>query len=256
MTDQQENPHRKSALPSTGPRKTLRPGRYYSRLALRTALWAAIIAGCFAYAVHEGVFMPAAPSAAPKTPPAVRRPREELPMAVVPTYAPPQADSLALIRAAPRGRASTPVPQQKAAIPRLVSNTSGRWFAKINFSPESTDGLQEPPQEETRRRPDDGEIAITKAALGRKIKVKGARPVSASLEKRYASVDKEAERLRSESVRKAEAAEIARKQRQRGHIELSAIILAAAALLAIAASRIIRAWRSIQKPDGTHWTLK
>jgi len=176
-------------------------------------------------------------------------------MAVVPAYAPPQADSLTMIKAPPRGSVSTPVPQ-KAAIPRLVSNSSGRWFAKIDFRSGEAGELQEPMQEEARRGPGDGEIAITQAALSRKIKVRGARPVSASLEKRYASVDKEAEKLRSEFRRKAEAAEIARKQRLRKQIELSALILAIAAMLAIAASRIVKAWRAIQKPDGTHWTLK
>jgi len=255
MTDQSENITRKSALPSTGPRKTLRPVRYYSRLALRTALWTAILISCFAYAVNEGAFRPAAPSAAQKARSAAQPPRQDPPMAVAPAYAPPQPDSLKLVKAAPRARASKPVPQ-KAALPRLVSNTSGRWFAKVNFRSGGAGELREPTQEEARRGPGDGEIAIDQAALSKKIKVKGARPVSASLEKRYASADKEAEKLRSEFDSKAEAGEIERKRQLRGHIALSAAILALAALLVVAASRIIKAWRAIQKPEGKHWTLK
>ncbi len=255
MTDLPENKTRKSALPSTGPRKTLRPVRYFSLLALRTALWTAIIIACFVYAVNEGALRPAALSAVKKSSLAVQRPRQEVPMAVVPAYAPPQADSLALVKPAPRGGASAPA-QQKAPLPRLVSNTSGRWFAKVDFRPAGSGALQEPAQEATPRGPGDGEVALSKAALSKKIKVGGARPVSASLEKRYSSVDKEAERLRSEYNRKTEAEEIKRKQKLQGHIELSALILALAAVLAVAASRIIKAWRAIQKPDGTHWTLK
>ncbi len=255
MTDQPENKARKSALPSTGPRKTLRPGRYFSLLALRTALWTAILVACFAYAVNEGAFRPGFISAEKKTSPAEQRPRQETPMAVVPEYAPPQADSLALVKAAPRGGAGRPV-RQKEASPRLVSNTPGRWFAKIDFRSAGSGAVQEPGQEAAPRGPADGEVALNKAALAKKIKVGGARPVSASLEKRYSTVDKEAERLRSEHNRKAEAEEIKRKQKLQGHIELSAALLALAAFLAIAASRVIKAWRAIQKPDGTHWTLK
>lgn len=255
MTDLPENKTRKSALPTTGPRKTLRPGRYFFRLALRTALWTSIIIACFVYAVNEGAFRPAAVSGEKKPSLTAQRPVQEVPMAVVPAYAPPRADSLALVKPPPRGGASKPV-RQKAPLPRLVSNTSGRWFAKVDFRPAGSAALQEPGQEVTPRGPGDGEVALTKAALTKKIKVGGARPVSASLEKRYSSVDKEAERLRSEFKRKAEAGEIKRKQELRGHLEVSAVILALAAVLAVAASRILKAWRAIQKPEGTHWTLK
>jgi hypothetical protein len=253
--DLPENKTRKSALPSTGPRKTLRPGRYYSLLALRTALWTAILIACFAYAVNEGAFRPETVAAAKKPSLAVQRPRQEIQMAVVPAYAPPQADSLALVKAAPRGTTSAPA-RQKAPIPRLASGASGRWFAKIDFRPAGSGALQEREREEAPRGPGDGEVALTKAALTKKIKVGGARPVSASLEKRYSTVDKEAERLRSEHNRKAEAEKIKRKRELRGQIELSALMLALAVVLAVAASRIIKAWRAIQKPDGTHWTLK
>lgn len=241
------------AAPDNAPRRTLRPGRYYSLLAFRTALWTSLALGCFVCAFKEGVF-PAGEHAVKKTASQAARPAQELPMAAVPSYVPPQADSLSMVKAAP-GRSESPAPGAAAGrgVPRLASTDPGRWFAQVKFRrPEAAADREEAASADA----GDGAVSITREAFSRKIKVRGGRPVSAAAARRYASVDKEAEQLRASLRARTEAAEAARKKLLRERLELAALILALAAALTAAASRLISAWRSIHRPDGPHWTLK
>lgn len=245
----------KSPVPRGAPRKTLRPWRYYPLLALRTAALTAIVLACFAYAVREGAFEPA-PAAVERPEPVPAPAVLETPMAVFPAAERPRSDSLAMVKTPARTAEKAPA-RQAAGRPRLSPEASGRWFAKVDFqrrgeNQEETAEAAEAP----RRNLPDGAVVIGGAELSRKIKVKGSRPVPPAAARRYSLVDKEAEGLRLERLRLAEAAEAARQRELRKRAALAALALALLAALSVAASRVISAWRSIHKPDGPHWTLK
>ena len=241
----------KSPVPRGAPRKTLRPWRYYSLLALRTAALTAIVLACFGYAVREGAFEPA-PAEVRRPEPAPAPAVTEMPLAVFPAAERPRTDSLAMVKA-PARTAEKSLARQAPARPRLSPEASGRWFARVDFQ---RGGETREETETPRRNLPDGAVVIGGAELSRKIKVKGSRPVPPAAAKRYSLVDKEAEGLRLERLRLAESAEAARQRELRKRAALAALALALLAALSVAASRIISAWRSIHKPDGPHWTLK
>lgn len=237
---------------------TLHGGRALFFLLLRTFLWTAVILACGLYYVNKSLLpapvKPAAAAAArakrPTRQPALKKPPEP-----PPAQGPEMADPLSLITA-PKAGATAAAPSKKtSAVPRLKTVTfagSGGSFVPI--------GQAEPEEDRgslAENAPRDQEaVLLPAAALSKKVKVKGARPVPVLTGKKYSGMDPEADFLRERVRRQAAAAEALKKQLLNEELMLAGWL----ALLALAAtlipSGVIKAWRLIQKPEGSHWTLR
>ncbi len=91
---------------------------------------------------------------------------------------------------------------------------------------------------------------------GKTIQIAGAKPVSEAMERRYAGKDPESEMRKARERAKAEEAEAAAKRLLRDQLKLSAILMVVGLFVMIFGSRILRAMRLLDEPEGTHWTLK
>jgi hypothetical protein len=169
---------------------------------------------------------------------------------------PTAPDSTSLVKA---GKALTENPQRNSrSAPRAVGKPrlkavkmggSGGNFARINenktntYSAEQNDAL-------------DGKIILTPSDLTKKIKVKGAKPISIEQAKRYADTDYEAEELREAQRMKDEKVELARKRVLFEKLGFLVLTTLSGLALMLLGSRIIRALHLLKKPEGPHWTLK
>ncbi|MCX5791996.1 MAG: hypothetical protein NTY45_07240 [Elusimicrobia bacterium] len=244
-------------------------------LLLRTAVWAALILASGLYCVKEGALngfkwnrpVTTAPQAEnlPVEKPVVLPAPDRAAPAAAGTARTAPADPLALIKQdePPPRRAS---PDRKpaarggpAAIPRMRPVTfggSGGNFARLTADePAGSGAAAHPPAAGGRARAEDG-VVLTPGALSKKIRVKGAAPVSPAAEKRYTGEDPEAEKLRAAVRAKAEAAAAARRQLRREQFMAAGLLLLAALAIILIPSRLIKAWRLLERPEGKHWTLK
>jgi len=161
-------------------------------------------------------------------------------------------DSVAMVKTgrAPAGDQSESAGSAaRASRPRLRPvgfGSSGGKFATPMY---------EEPAAARARRPEDG-ILLKPSDLTKKIKVKGAGPVSPAKAKRYSGIDPEAEALRARVRAKAAAAEAARKRLLLKKLELSGLIALLGLAVILAGSRVIRALRLLKRSEGAHWTLK
>ncbi|HNW43713.1 MAG TPA: hypothetical protein PKI19_04360 [Elusimicrobiales bacterium] len=258
-----------SSLPLNRPKATLRPARALFRLLLRTALWTAVILACGLYCFKEvalpGFSRPRSaqqsinaavplPAAESRTRPAAGRFRTAA------------TDPLALIKPAAlpaesgeEGAARRPARPAAAGIPRMKTmgfGESGGGFAPMRTA---AAGAARPARARAAAAADSGGeegVILPAAALSGKIGMKGSAPVSAAAEKRYSGADKEAEALRAAVRARTEASEALKKRLRNEQLILAGWILLAATGLMLTASRLIRAWRQLDKPEGKHWTLK
>jgi hypothetical protein len=167
------------------------------------------------------------------------------------------ADPLSLITA-PKAGAGTHEKKvaraQSAARTRLKAVTFGGSGG--NFVPLGQEEQEQAPgRAETAPRDQDA-VLLPASAMLSSVKVKGARPVPAAAGKKYSGVDPEAEFLRERMRQQATAAEAAKFQLRSEKLLLAGWL----AMLSLAAmlipSRVIKAWRLIHRPEGSHWTLK
>ena len=175
------------------------------------------------------------------------------------------ADPLALIRAEeppPRRAGDVRKPAARggpAAIPRLRPVTfggSGGNFARLTADePAGPGAAAQPPAAGGRARAEDG-VVLAPGALSKKIRVKGSAPVSPAAEKRYTGADPEAEKLRAAIRAKNEAAVAERRQLRREQFMAAGLLLLTALGIILIPSRLIKAWRLLERPEGKHWTLK
>ena len=100
------------------------------------------------------------------------------------------------------------------------------------------------------------EIILTPYDLTKKIKVKGAKPVSVEQAKLYTDMDLEAEALREARRLEAIETELLRKNLLHEKLWLVALITLLGIAMMLLGSRVIRALRLLKKPEGKHWTLK
>jgi len=255
-----------SLAPLNSPKKTLHPVRAAVWLALRTALWTALILASGLYCANEGILPQRGKPPAGKeiihkpAPIPARQKSSRLPAAgAVRTAA---TDPLALIKPGKplpgleRKAASRRAP---AAIPRMRPATfgsSGGGFAPLLADyAENRASAPSPAATDRKAREEEG-VFLGQAALSKKVRLKGARPVSAAAEKRYTGTDREAGELRAVILSRAEAAEAERKRLRRGRLILAGWIVLAALAIMLIASRVVKAWRLLEKPEGKHWTLK
>lgn len=242
------------------PKATLHAGRALFYLLLKTFLWTAVLLACGLYYANESLrpapVKPAAAAAAraKKTP---RTPALKEPPKAPPPQGPEMADPLSLITA-PKAGANTYEKKgaraQTAARTRLKAVTFGGSGG--NFVPLGQEEQERAPGRTKSAPRDQDAVLLPASAMLRSVKVKGARPVPAAAGKKYSGVDPEAEFLRERMRRQAAAAEEAKLQLRNEKLLLSFWL----ALLALAAmlipSRVIKAWRLIHRPEGSHWTLK
>jgi len=227
---------------------------------LLTAFWTALVLAAGLYGVKRVLERePAAPAAPVAAEPAPEPGTESLPpperLPAGAGYGPgPKAGSLALIK---KGKLpEDPEPDavsRQASRPRLRPASfggSGGNFAGPGLSEET-----EEPAPARRRNTPEG-VILNQAALVKKIKVKGARPVPVATAKRYSGIDPESEALRFFRQRQAEAQAESYKQLRREQLTLSGLILLSILALMVAGSRVIHALRLIEKADGPHWTFK
>ena len=227
---------------------------------LLTGFWTALVLAAGLYGVKRVLerdpSVPAAAAAVPPMPEQEDAPLpapERLPLADA-GYGPgPKAGSLALVKKGKLPEDPGPDAVSRAARPRLRPTSfgsSGGNFASPGFSRETAD------QSPARRQIPDEAVVLNQAALTKKIAVKGARPVSAATAKRYSGIDLESEALRLFKLRQEEARAASYKQLRREQLTLSALISLLIITLTVLGSRVIHALRLIEKPDGSHWTLK
>ncbi|PKQ19286.1 MAG: hypothetical protein CVT66_10875 [Actinobacteria bacterium HGW-Actinobacteria-6] len=227
---------------------------------LLTAFWTALLAAAGLYGFKLVLERePAAPEAPVAAEPVTAQDDEalpapeRLPLADAGNGSAPSAGSLALVKKGKLPEDPGPDAVSRAARPRLrpVSfGGSGGNFASPGFGEET--GAPAP----ARRRNLPEGVILNQAALAKKIKVKGARPVPAGTAKRYSGMDPESEALRFFRQRQTEARAESFKQLRREQLLLSGLILLSIVALMVAGSRVIHALRLIEKPDGPHWTLK
>jgi len=228
---------------------------------LLTAFWTALVVAAGLYGVKRVLERePAAPEAPVAAEPAAAQEDEalpapeRLPLADAGSGAAPSAGSLALVKKEKFPEDPEPdAPSRQAARPRLRPASfggSGGNFPRPGFSEET-----EAPVPARRRNLPEG-VILNQAALAKKIKVKGARPVSVATAKRYSGIDPESDALRFFKQRQAEALAESYKQLRREQLLLSGLILLSIIVLMVAGSRVIHALRLIEKADGPHWTLK
>ncbi|OGR64829.1 MAG: hypothetical protein A2X31_02755 [Elusimicrobia bacterium GWB2_63_22] len=224
---------------------------------LLTGFWTALVLAAGLYGVKKVLERePAAAAAEPPMPEQEDAPLpapERLPLADA-GYGPgPKAGSLALVKKGTLPEDPEPDAVLRAARPRLRPasfGSSGGNFASAGLGREAAD------QAPARARIPDEAVVLNQAALKKKIAVKGARPVSAATAKRYSGIDLESEALRLVRLRQEEALAASYKQLRREQLTLSALISLLIIVLTVLGSRVIHALRLIEKPDGSHWTLK
>jgi len=241
-------------------KKTLRGGRALFYLLLRTSAWAAILLACGLYYLNETLPTPPVKPAADTAGGVMqtgRRPFLSRPPHAKTQQAAEMADPLYLIKASKAGTnaAGTRTAAPGAAAPRLKAVTfagsGGRFVPLGQAAPEQGSASR------TEGAPRDGDaVLLPAAALSRKVKVTGAKPVPAALGKKYSGIDPEAEFLRERLRRQAAAAEASAEQLRHEELLLTGWLLLLALAVMILPSRVIKAWRLIQKPEGSHWTLK
>lgn len=228
---------------------------------LLTAFWTGLLLAAGLYGVKLVLERePAAPDAPVAAEPAPEPETESLPaperlpLADAGYAAAPSAGSLALVK---KGKLpEDPEPDavsKRTARPRLRPASfggSGGNFASPGFGEET----EEPVTARKRNLPDG--VILNQTALAKKIKVKGARPVSVAAAKRYSGIDPESDALRYFRQRQAEAQAEAYKQLRREQLALSGSILLFIIVLMVAGSRVIHALRLIEKADGPHWTFR
>ncbi|MEI7528835.1 MAG: hypothetical protein WCK76_07815 [Elusimicrobiota bacterium] len=245
-------------------------------LLLRTAALTALILASGLYCVKEGALngfkwnrpgttAPPAENTPAEKPAVLPAPEKAAPGAAGRTARTAPADPLALIKPdEPPARRTSGVPKPAArggpaAIPRMRPVTfggSGGKFARLTADdPAGSVAAAQPPAAGGRARAEDG-VVLTPDALSKKIRVKGAAPVSPAAEKRYTGADPEAGKLRAAIRAKAEAAAAARRQLRREQFMAAGLLLLAALAIILIPSRLIKAWRLLEKPEGKHWTLK
>lgn len=248
------------------PKKTLRPVKAMISLLLRTALWTSAILACGLYFTNEAV-LPAMrkKAAAAKILPDAPLPEPDLKFAPAPGIKQPlpAADPLAMVRKyeqpATAGRAAAASRQAGTAIPQLKAGREEGWFAQVDFRPgeDRRIAVKEHVLRAGRRGENaEGAVLLPGSALEKKVALAGAKPVSSAAEKKYTGADKEAEKLREELKSRAEAGRERARRLRNEKLFLGGIILIISAILILLLSRTISAWRSIHKPEGSHWTLK
>lgn len=255
----------KSLLPLNPPRTTLHPVRAAFYLLLRTALWTSLILAAGLYCAKEGAFSgfnrPPAEKKyfkSPASPPAPAR--NAAPAAAAPART-AATDPLSLIKPAeaPVTAARPGARRAAAVIPRMkpmAFGGSGGNFAPLAADTAANSVAARPaPAVNRGGRAQEG-VFLSRAALSKKIRLKGSAPVSAAAEKRYTGADKEAEKLRAALRGRAEAAEAEAKRLRREQLWAAGWIILAAFVIMLITSRIIKAWRLLEKPEGKHWTLK
>jgi hypothetical protein len=228
---------------------------------LLTAFWTALVLAAGLYGVKQVLerepAAPEAPVAAEPAPEPEAEPLpapERLPLADAGSGASTSAGSLALVKKGKLPEDPEPdAASKRAARPRLRPASfggSGGNFASPGFGEET-----EAPAPDRRRNLPDG-VILSQTALAKKIKVKGARPVSVATAKRYSGIDPESDALRFFKQRQAEAQAESYRQLRREQLLLSGLILLSIIALMVAGSRVIHALRLIEKADGPHWTFK
>lgn len=240
--------------------KTLRPGRRLFFLALRTLLLTCALLACLLYLAQEKASPPVdpprqpAPEEAGNSLPAIRARAGKSRYGEDAVAAWPGAGSVEMVKSPDISR-DTKTSVKRTFIPRLQTSggDQGRWYAQVSFGPRDHPAEAAP---ETKRETGGDAVFIPPGAVSKKIVVRGARPVSRKDEKRYASIDAKAEQLRQKRRLEGEAEKerLGLLRHEKAVISFWLILTLAAGL--IAASRVIKAWRSIHKPDGPHWTLK
>lgn len=236
---------------------------------LLTAFYTAVSLAAGLYGVQH---WPAAPVSAPaeitQTEPLPDEPvdlPEPEPAAFYPRAAAPGAasGSVAMVKA---GKAPAEGPQESyrpsaraaAGKPRLRPATFGSSGGNFAAQPRETQATDYEPTapEPPRARASEGEILLNPSDLSKKIKVKGAKPVSAARAKRYSGMDKESEMLRAKRLAEAEAAKAAEELLFREKLKLVGLITFVVLAISLLGSRVIRALHLLDNPDGPHWTLK
>lgn len=238
------------------PKTTLRRGRDLFFLGLRTAAWTAVALACALYFINDSI-RPAPGKPAVRTEPAAGKSARRT--AINP---PPRthrasgleiADPLALIKG-PRAYGEGNAPAKKTAVPRFKTVTfagSGGKFAALGQDE------QEPAQARAENPPRDQEAVLLPAsALGKAVKVKGARPVPVSTGKKYSGIDPEAEFLRERMRRQAAEYEAGKVRLRNEKLLLTGWLTLLVLAAMLIPSRVIKAWRLIHKPEGSHWTLR
>lgn len=233
---------------------------------LATAFYTAFILAAGLYGVRH---WPAAPASSPaeiaQTEPQPEEPAtlpEPEPAAFYPRAAAQGAasGSVAMVKA---GEAPAEEPRESyrpsarasAGKPRLRPATFGSSGGNFASQPRETQTPgYEPPTPRARAR--DGEILLSQSDLSKKIKLKGARPVSAARAKRYSGMDKEAEMLRARRLAEAAAAKAAEELLFREKLKLVGLITFVVLAISLLGSRVIRALHLLDNPDSPHWTLK
>ena len=235
---------------------------------LATAFYTAVILAAGLYGVQN--WPKAAPLFAPaeitQTEPLPDEPvdlPEPEPAAFYPRAAAPGAakGSVAMVKAGkapPEDSQESYRPAARAAAgkPRLRPATFGGSGGNFAAQPRETQDYEQTAQETPRARVRDGEILLNQSDLSKKIKVKGARPVSTARAKRYSGMDKESEMLRAKRRAEAEAAKAAENLLFRERLKLVGLITFVVLAASLLGSRVIRALHLLDNPDGPHWTLK
>ncbi len=242
------------------PKVTLHGGRALFYLLLRTSLWTAVILACGLYYVNEALrpapVKPAAAAAAraKKTP---RPPALEKPPKAPPAQGPEMADPLSLITA-PRAGASTYEKKGARALSAARTRLKAVTFGGSggNFVPLGQEEQEQAPGLTESAPRDQDAVLLPASAMLSSVKVKGARPVPAAAGKKYSGVDPEAEFLRERMRRQAEAAEAYRIRLRNEKLSLAGWLILLVLAVTLIASRVVKAWRAIHKPEGSHWTLK
>lgn len=168
--------------------------------------------------------------------------------------------SVAMVKA---GKAPAEEPQESyrpsaraaAGKPRLRPATFGSSGGNFAAQPRETADPGYAPAA-PRARVSEGEILLKPSDLSKKIKVKGARPVSAARAKRYSGMDKESEMLRARRLAELAAAKAAEDLLFRERLKLVGLITFVVLAISLLGSRVIRALHLLDNPDGPHWTLK
>ncbi|MDO8806019.1 MAG: hypothetical protein Q7R35_16500 [Elusimicrobiota bacterium] len=229
---------------------------------LLTAFYTAVILAAGLYGVRH---WPAAPHEITQTEPQPEEPAalpEPEHAAFYPRAAAPGAasGSVAMVKA---GKAPAEEPPESyrpaaraaAGKPRLRPATFGSSGGNFATQPrETTAPVYAPPA--ARARVSEREILLKPSDFTKKIKVKGARPVSAAGAKRYSGMDKESEMLRARRLAEIAAAKAAEELLLREKLKLVGLITFVVLAISLLGSRVIRALHLLDNPEGPHWTLK
>lgn len=232
--------------PLHSPKRTLRGRRALVYLLLRTALWMSIIIASAVYLASDAL-----------KPPPVEPPAEDVSEEPPPLPPPALHDPDESGRGRRQDQAGTlqlvqPLAAEPRAMPRSrsipsLADSRGSFMNRPGFFRNSNLAASRPAM---RREAMEGP-----ALLEKKFIAKGVAPVSSETGKRY-NPDKDAEKAREKVRRQAEAAELARKRLLKEKVKLTLLITVVATAIMILGSRVIKALRLLDEPEGPHWTLK